>query len=230
MSALETRSFATATHGRYLVDAGGADASGAGAARGVLVGFHGYAQSAEQHLADLRRLVGADGFLLVAVQALHLFYTRTGDVVGSWMTKLGREDAVADNVGYVRSVVARVRDEFGAGGPLVYAGFSQGASMAYRAAAYSGHACHGVLAVGGDLPPEMADSPLRLPPVLVVRGTRDDWFVRETAERDLTALARHRIRARSVVFEGGHEWSDAFFPQVAEFLREIAAQSRAAAP
>jgi predicted esterase len=222
MPSFETRSFATTTHGRYVVDV--TRAGDAGGPRPLLVGFHGYGQSAEQHLDDLRRLDGTDGFVLVAVQALHLFYTRTGDVVGSWMTKLGREDAIADNVGFVRGVVARVRDEFGAEGPLVFAGFSQGASMAYRAAAYSGHACHGVLAVGGDLPPEMADSPLRLPPVLVLRGERDEWFTREKAERDLAAFARHRIRALSVVYDGGHEWSEAFFPHVAEFLREAAAR------
>lgn len=221
MPTFETRAFATATHGRYLVDASRGVAAPTPGARPLLVGFHGYGQSVEQHLDDLRSLQGIQGFVLVAVQSLHLFYTRGGDVVGSWMTKVGREDAIADNVGYVRSVVARARDEFDAGGPLVYAGFSQGASMAYRAAAYSGHVCHGVLAVGGDLPPEMAESPLRLPPVLVVRGERDEWFTREKAERDLAAFARHRIHARTVVFDGGHEWSAAFFPQIAAFLSEI---------
>lgn len=222
MSSIETRSFATPTHGRYLVDpVHTGSAAPDGRPRPLLVGFHGYGQSAEQHLDDLRRLTGTDGFVLVAVQALHLFYTRTGEVVGSWMTKVGRENAIADNVGFIRSVVARVRDEWGAEGPLVYAGFSQGASMAYRAAAYAGHACHGVLAVGGDLPPEMADTPLRLPPVLVLRGERDEWFTHEKAGRDLAAFARHRIHARSASYPGGHEWSEAFFPQVEAFLREV---------
>jgi len=73
MARVATRSLATQTHGRYVVAA--PDRPGPHA---LLVGFHGYGQSAEQHLAYLRRRPGTDGFVVVAVQALHLFYTRGG--------------------------------------------------------------------------------------------------------------------------------------------------------
>jgi predicted esterase len=213
----ESRFIPAGVHGRYLVDI----PAGAGP-HPLLVGFHGYQENAEIHLDQLRRVPEASRFVLLAVQSLHLFYTKGGDVVGSWMTKLGREHAIADNIRYVAAVVAEVKRDVPTGGGLVYAGFSQGASMAYRAAARAGHACDGVVALGGDLPPEIADdASARLPPVLVGRGEGDQWFTREKLEQDLGHLARLRVSVRSVVFPGGHEWTDAFRAAMGEFLRAV---------
>jgi len=215
----ESRFIPAGVHGRYLVDV----PAGAGP-HPLLVGFHGYQENAEIHLEELRRVPGASRFVLVAVQSLHLFYTKGGGVVGSWMTKVGREHAIADNIRYVATVVAEVKRDVPTGGGLVYAGFSQGASMAYRAAARSGQACDGVVALGGDIPPEIAeDASARLPPVLVGRGEADHWFTQEKLEQDLERLARLRVSVRSVTFPGGHEWTDAFRAAMGEFLRATCA-------
>jgi predicted esterase len=217
MSHVETRSIAAEIHGLYLVR----PAEGPGPHH-LLVGFHGYGESAEKNLEQLLRIPGQDALVLVSVHSLHLFYTRAGEVVGSWMTKRDREHAIADNIRYVAGVVARVKEEFGAGGRLVYAGFSQGAAMAYRAAARSGHACHGVIALGGDVPPDVADDPsARLPPVLVLRGERDEWFTAEKLERDRASLHARAAAARVSVFAGGHEWAEPVFAEAGAFLREI---------
>jgi predicted esterase len=215
--------FIPAIHGRYLVDV--PEAPGP---RPLLVGFHGYGETAEMHLDQLRRVPGASRFALVAVQSLHLFYTKGGDVVGSWMTKQGRDHAIADNVRYVASVVDEVKGEAPGDGRLVYAGFSQGASMAYRAAGRAGHACEGVIALGGDVPPDVADDhSVRLPAVLIGRGEADDWFTQEKLDQDLARLARLGAPVRSVVFAGGHEWTDAFRAAMGEFLRAIPPRSAA---
>ena len=195
----------------------------------LLVGFHGYGETAELHLEQLRRVPGATRFLIVAVQSLHLFYTKGGDVVGSWMTKQGRELAIPDNVRYVAAVVARVQRDFPCDGGLVYAGFSQGASMAYRAAARSGHACDGLVALGGDMPPDVADdASTRLPPVLVGRGEADSWYTAAKLDQDLERLSRLGVTARSVVFAGGHEWTEPFRAAMGDFLAAI--RPRSAAP
>jgi predicted esterase len=212
-------------HGRYLVDV----PAGPGP-HPLLVGFHGYKQNAEAHLEELQRVPGATRFVIVAVQSLHLFYSKGIDVVGSWMTGLGREYAIEDNVRYVAAVVAEVKRDLPTADGLVYAGFSQGASMAYRAAARAGHPCDGLVVLGGDMPPEIADDPsTRLPPVLVGRGEADGWFTRERLEQDLGRLARLGVSARSVVFPGGHEWTDEFRAAMGEFLTSIR-PPRSAAP
>ena len=207
----------TATHGRYLLE-GPADAGT------LLAGFHGYGETAEVQMERLRLLPGASACLLASVQSLHLFYTKADEVVGSWMTRLGREHAIADNARYVAAVVADVKRRCPAVDRVVYAGFSQGVAMAYRAAARAGHAGDGVLAIGGDLPPDVADDPTaHLPPVLVARGLRDEWFTDAKLQRDLEALRARRVPVTSVVYEGGHEWPQPMFAAAAEFLSERAA-------
>src|SRR5208283_2019971 len=99
----ETRLISTAITGRYLVE----PAPQAGAP--LLVGFHGYGQRAEHLLEELRRIPGAAGWTLVAVQALHRFYSpKTQEVVGSWMTSLDRDQAIEDNLAYVLGVLAEL--------------------------------------------------------------------------------------------------------------------------
>ena len=113
-----------------------------------------------------------------------------------------------------------MKREFPAGGGLVYTGFSQGASMAYRAAARSGHACDGLVALAGDVPPELvADTSTRLPPVLIGRGGSDAWFTQQKLDEDLSRLNRLGVSVRAVVFTGGHEWTDEFRAAMGEFLR-----------
>jgi predicted esterase len=208
----------TTVRGRYLLEPGPEDA------RTLLVGFHGYGERAETQMERLRRFPGAAEAALVSVQSLHLFYTKAGEVVGSWMTRLAREQAIADNLAYVRAVVADVNGTRPGLDRLVYLGFSQGASMAYRAAAHAGHACAGVFVIGGDLPPDVADDPTAvLPPVLVARGQGDEWLTDAKLERDLERLRGRGASVRTVVFEGGHEWPDPLFAAAEEFMGALAA-------
>jgi poly(3-hydroxybutyrate) depolymerase len=124
----EARTIAVGIHGRYLVAGpGGANAP-------LLVGFHGYAESAETALERLRAIAGADHCTVVAVEALHRFYRgRSQDVVASWMTRQDRELMIADNIAYVDAVIRAVCGERRTPERVIYTGFSQGAAMAFRA-------------------------------------------------------------------------------------------------
>lgn len=214
-------SIATLVHGRYLLEAPGGSPGASGAP--LLVGFHGYGENAERHLAELRRIPGAARWVLCAVQALHPFYNRAGDVIASWMTRQDREQAIEDNVRYVASVVARVKRELPVSERLVYLGFSQGAAMAYRAAACSGQPCQGVIVLGGDLPPELERRDLTgFPPVLLGRGTSEEWYDAAKMEHDVELLRARKIDVRALVFQGGHEWTDEFRAAAGQFLGEVA--------
>ena len=195
----------------------------------LLVGFHGYGENAARHLAELRRLPGASQWLLVSVDALHRFYRqRHGTVVGSWMTRENREAAIAHNTTYVKSVVEKVMESWPTSGTLVFAGFSQGVAMAYRAAAGCGLRCHGIIALAGDVPPELADTPSKAwPPVLVARGQDDAWYTQAKMEQDLRILGD---AADSIVFAGGHEWSDEFRHAAGAFLARCQASTTNEAP
>src|SRR4051812_33280085 len=102
------RTVATTVHGTYLVEL----PPGGPVTPPLLVGFHGYAETAARHLEELRRIPGAAGWLLCAVQAPHPFYTRANEGAASWMPRHDRERAIADNVAYVAAVVSELEREF----------------------------------------------------------------------------------------------------------------------
>lgn len=195
-------------HGRYLVRV--PQIAGPWPA---LVSFHGYGEDATTNLTALERIPGIDRWLLVAVQALHPFYTKNQRIVASWMTRQDRELAISDNIAYVRSVVTAVAREFPGTSPIVFAGFSQGVAMAYRSAAQIPSA--GVIALAGDVPPDITQG---LPRVLIGRGTTDTWYTEEKAATDVARLKGLAQGVETCEFEGGHEWTDEFAAAVGAFL------------
>jgi predicted esterase len=216
------RTLPATTLGRYLLE--GPDGV-FGAEAPLLVGFHGYGENAEKHLDALRRIPGREGWRRAAIQALHRFYNlKTREVVGSWMTSLDREQAIRDNVAYVASVARALRDEFPHTSRIVYVGFSQGTAMAYRAAASADSPTHGLIALAGDVPPDLAeDEGVRLPPVLIGRGRKDDWYTEAKMARDLDVLEGRAARVETVVFDGGHEWGEEFLRAAGDFLARLLA-------
>jgi predicted esterase len=205
---------AATVHGRILVER-------AASAVGALVGFHGYAQTAEDMLAELQQVPGADRWTKVSIQALHPFYIR-GDskVVATWMTRQDRDLAIADNIAYVQSALAEVLAEQTTELPLVMVGFSQGAAMAYRAALRSARPVAGIVALGGDIPPELRDdTSLTWPPVLIGVGDREEWYAGDKLATDLAFLQTRGITHQLVRFDGGHEWTEEFRTTVGAFLQ-----------
>jgi predicted esterase len=214
------RTIAALAHGRFLIDVPPDTAP----PYRLLVGFHGYGESAEQHLEQLRRIPGASGWLLAAVQGLHRFYSPRcpDDVVASWMTWQDREQSIADNVAYIDAVIAAIVADY----PivrLVFAGFSQGVAMAYRAAVLGASRSQGVIALGGDVPPDVLDrSATAFPPVLIGRGAQDAWYTDQRLGADIADLQAKGVAVRAVVFEGGHEWGEAFGEAAGELLKRVA--------
>lgn len=195
---------AATVHGRFLIREG--------PVQRLLIGFHGYAETAEVHLEQLERIDGIDSWTVVSVQALHPFYAaRTQQVVASWMTRQNRELAIADNIEYVRNVVAR----FPQSQAIVFEGYSQGTAMAFRAAANI--RCDGVITMGADVPPDVIAN---LPPVFIGRGSRDEWYTAEKFEKDLKFL-RSITDVTECRFEGGHEWTDEYRHAAANFLQQV---------
>jgi predicted esterase len=201
----------TTTHGLALIRDAAAPSSS------LLVGFHGYAQNAEDMLEELERVPGSERWTLVSVQGLHRFY-RGGDgrVVASWMTRQDRELAIADNIAYVDRVVGTVLDGV-TDARLVFLGFSQGVAMAYRAAVKGPRRARGIIAVGGDVPPDVQGVPAgRFPPVLIAAGERDEWYTAAKREADEAFLREHGVQHDVFRYPEGH----AFTPGVRDRIRQ----------
>jgi predicted esterase len=197
------------THGRVIV-------RDVGEPEGLLVGFHGYMENAEIMMERLTAIPGLERWTLVSVQGLHRFYKgRSQEVVASWMTRQDREAAILDNIAYADNVVASTRS---GEEPIVFTGFSQGVAMAFRAAVKGKAKASGVIAVGGDVPPELlADASSRFPRVLLTRGAQDDWYTADKMAKDVAALRARGEEPQSLTYEGGHEWTSEVAAAVGRF-------------
>jgi predicted esterase len=211
-------------HGRILVRESAAPA-------GVIAILHGYAQSAEDALNDIEGTPGLERWTIVAIQALHPFYARGGrdaggdKVVAGWMTRQDRDLAVADNVAYVDRAIEAVNPLKTQDPSLktVFVGFSQGASMAYRAAMLGRHEPAGIVALAGDIPPEVRAAQRRMwPRVLIGVGDGELWYTAPKLESDVNFLMSAGTVAQVVRFAGKHEWTQEFRNALGSFLEMIA--------
>jgi len=208
------------THGRYLAVLRDSPA--------LLVGFHGYGESADDQMERLQRCPGSEDWSLVSIQGLNRFYQRRARrVVACWMTSQNRELAIADNAAYVSAVLARVRAER-AVRLVVCAGFSQGVAMAFRAATrLAGRVARHVVAVGGDVPPELRVRDLaRLSSVLVCRGRDDELYRPATFARDLRRLRGAGVPTARALVAGPHEWSPGVDDAVSRHLARLRLTAR----
>ena len=221
MSEPEVLSIPATTHGRVLVRHAGSPRS-----RGILAGFHGYMENAAVQLSRLAQIPGADAWTLVSIQALHRFYRgRSQEVVASWMTREDREAAIADNIQYVNAAIAAVD---AAAPAVIYAGFSQGVAMTFRAAVHAARPAAGVIAVGGDVPPELlADSSRPFPRVLLARGADDEWYTAAKLAADIAGLRRRGGDVEEFVYSGGHEWTAAVAEAAGAWLEALRGQAGA---
>ena len=228
-------------HGRVLIEPG----EGAAVSSRALVGFHGYAQTAADMMQDLNRIPGASGWTRVSIQALNRFYVR-GDaqVVANWMTREDRDQAIADNIAYVDSAIGHLSTrapEHGTGAPasakatagkhehmstgaLVFVGFSQGVAMAYRAALSGARPAAGIIALAGDIPPELKTEAAprhAWPKVLIGVGHLEQWYSSDKVDADRAFLESRGIDHSIVRFKGGHEWGEEFRNAAGAFLASL---------
>jgi predicted esterase len=205
----------TVVHGRVLVEQPREEPTA------LLVGFHGYAQRAEDALEFLRPLAAGRPWAIAAPQALHPFYRKDGTVVAGWMTSLDRELALVDNVAYAARAIGELRARLPTARRLAVVGFSQGVAMTYRAAARCGHPVDALVALAGDVPPELRHGGWGSSPgVLIGRGSREEWYSEDKLAADRHTLERLGLAHEVCAFEGGHEWAPAFVERARAFLAE----------
>jgi predicted esterase len=198
-------------HGRLLID----DAEQASPLR-ILAGCHGYAQSADEMMEMLRSIPVDASWTRVSIQALHRFYRgRSQTTVASWMTRQDRDLQIGDNVAYVDEAIAATAGAR-AIERLVVCGFSQGVAMAFRAGVLGARKADAILALGGDVPPELGWT--QFPRVLLGRGARDEWYSPEKLRSDESALQARGVQVETLTFDGAHEWHTDFAVRAAAML------------
>ncbi len=174
----------------------------------LLIVLHGFGQVARQFIKVFEPLA-RKGILVAAPQGAHHFYTHLekGQVGFSWLTRYERDQSVVDFVGYMEQFYKLLQERFEVDSQRVLMlGFSQGVSMAYRTWAHSSVPVRGVVACGGDLPPDIVEQLEGLPPIqiLLVHGRQDEEVPPEKAQETLKHLTAAGLKPKLIDFEGGH--------------------------
>ena len=132
--------------------------------------------------------------------------------------------AIADNQAYVAAVITEIGRQSGTAPGVVFAGFSQGVAMAFRAACASTAPVLGVMALGSDVPPELEPPVLgRIPAVLLGRGLSDDLYPLAQWDADRARLLDAGVDTDGFAFDAGHEWNDTFSRRAGELLTRVRA-------
>jgi predicted esterase len=93
--------------------------------------------------------------------------------------------------------------------------------MAFRAAC-AGVGATAVVALGGDVPPELAPESLRrIRHVLLARGDSDPWYTHRQFAADQVRLREAGVDLTSYAFEGDHAWTPAFSEAVGHYLHRL---------
>ncbi|NUO82289.1 dienelactone hydrolase family protein [candidate division KSB1 bacterium] len=174
----------------------------------LLFVLHGFGQVAAEFIKVFEPLVQR-GIVVAAPQAPHQFYKSLVErsVGFSWLTRYEREQSIQDFAAYMEKFFAHVQREHRIDTNHVFVlGFSQGVSMAYRMWAHSRVPLAGLIACGGDLPPDIAESLRRLPArrVLLVHGRRDQIVPMHKAHEAQAQLSAAGLPVELFEFEGGH--------------------------
>ena len=183
-----------------------------------LIVLHGFGQVADQFIRVFEPLA-RKGILVAAPQAAHQFYTNLKEhrVGFSWLTKYERDQSVSDFVAYMEQFYKLLQEAYEVDSRGVFMlGFSQGVSMAYRTWAHSSLPVRGVIACGGDLPPDIVEQLDALPPIpiLLVHGRQDEEVLPEKAEQAREQLTAHGLEPEFFDFEGGHVVPSGVLPKL----------------
>lgn len=166
---------------------------------------HGYGQLAARFLARFGPLETPQR-CVVAPEGLSRFYLSESPaerrVGASWMTREDRLHEIDDYVRYLDAVYAAVAPEQKG---VTALGFSQGTATVCRWAALGSSRIDRLILWGGEVPPDLDLERLRTPKLVLVYGTRDEFFTPKVVGANEARLREHGVPYEVVSFEGGHE-------------------------
>jgi len=166
---------------------------------------HGYGQLASRFLERFRP-IEADRRCIVAPEGLSRFYLTESPterrVGASWMTREDRLLEIEDYVRYLDGLYAHI---VARGVRVTALGFSQGTATVCRWAALGSVRIDRLIVWGGEVPPDLELTRLRVPSLTLVYGRRDEFFTPKIIAATESRLREHKIAYELVPFDGGHE-------------------------
>jgi predicted esterase len=188
----------------------------------LLLVMHGYGQACKNFVKTFAPLI-KHNVLVVAPQGLNQFYWSNHRPAFSWMTSFEREQTIQDNLAYMAQLYDTLAQEYSFDPKRVFPlGFSQGVAMAFRFAS-AGHITPcGVIACGGDLPPDVAENlgSFKKFPALIMHGKEDGIVPIIKSEACVESLSAHSFDVTSHFFDGEHNIPEAQVDVIGSWMQE----------
>lgn len=186
---------------------------------------HGYAQLAERFINNFD-CISMSGRVVVAPEALQRFYldapptpAKDRRVGATWMTRVDRENDIADYVDYLDTLVS----EYAARAPharVRVLGFSQGTSTVLRWAVRATRAPDDLILWAGEVPADvnwnMGAGKLGNTRIYAVRGRADRMTSEAGWQRNLATLSAVGLEYQMHSFDGGHHLDEAVLCELAQ--------------
>ena len=165
---------------------------------------HGYGQLAARFLERFRPLE-VEQRCLIAPEGLSRFYLSENPaerrVGASWMTREDRLHEIEDYIRYLDTVYAAVAPKTA---KVTALGFSQGTATVCRWAAFGSSRIDRLILWGGEVPPDLDLTRLKVPKLVLVYGTRDEFFTPKVVAVNEARLRENGISYELLAFDGGH--------------------------
>lgn len=180
--------------------------------KNIWIVCHGYGQLARNFIKRLDALDSDEDFVL-GLQGLSKFYLDDSySFVGaSWMTKVGREIELENQVTYIQTALNHVFKGYDLNNyTLNLLGFSQGVSTICRMAAATKLQFDHLILWAGSFPPELVSEDFQnisdKAKVFAVVGDEDTFIKDEQVDKELEKLkGAFGSRAELIRFMGGHQ-------------------------
>lgn len=176
---------------------------------------HGYGQLASRFLERFRPLEATQR-CIVAPEGLSRFYLTESPterrVGASWMTREDRLHEIDDYVRFLDAIYAKVAPRKAR---ITALGFSQGTATVCRWTAFGSARIDRLIVWGGEVPPDLdlaqssVGARLRTSHLMLVYGTRDEFFTPKIVAATEARLRDHNILYELYPFDGSHEIHEA---------------------
>lgn len=181
--------------------------------------LHGYGQDALQFGQPFENFA-KQGDYIISVEGLSRFYNSGyyGKVGASWMTSEDRENDIADNIQFLKSIYSEEVENL-LGHPQIHLlGFSQGvATLSRFIAAVQPHFQHFWICAG-DIPKDLNwntfTATLENVNTHIVLGNADPFITPERGQELRLFLSENKIKYQLHIFDGGHEMRHEILQQV----------------
>jgi len=188
----------------------------------VLYVLHGYGQLVEFFIRKFQST--PEDLLIVAPEGMHRFYLNgtSGRVGASWMTKIAREDDIADTIAFLNELDTQLSSRYSIRKRYLF-GFSQGGATAARWEQLGNVKFDGVILWACIFPPDLpvaASDPSNNTNHFFAIGTQDEFY-QEDAQKELIKYYRG-IGYHILPYEGTHDVVNETLTQI---IRQIERKS-----